>query len=104
MLRVGLIQALGPMKRFAALLTTLIIGACSNNHHAASAAIDICESQKVDAPFRIPDSLPDGLELWKPTGEQVSVGFRQRGNRRAFCTFTVGSTGLVTRVDMSPGA
>ena len=110
--RSGLTQALGPMKRVALLLTfPFIATACSGNKDAASSVAEICQAQEVGSRFRTPDRLPRNVELWKPNGEQVSVGIRQsfldsmlHREKQASCTLTIGSNQLVTRIDSPAGA
>ena len=86
------------------LVATLAIAACSDESAASPAALALCQVQKIGAPLSSLDSLPTGVELWKPTGDQISIGFRLDGRRQTVCTVTVGINQHVARVDMQAGA
>ena len=99
------------MKRISLLMLIFVTTACSANKEAVSSVAAICNSQKVGSPFHIPDPMPQGVELWKPHGDQVSIGVRQsifeelRGRKKqAICTLTIGSNELVTHIDKPAGA
>ena len=100
------------MRRFSLLvLLSLISVGCSGGLDAASSVAAICNAQAIGSPIRIPDPMPRDLELWKPSGEQVSIGIKQgllqsllSREKQAICTLTIGSNQRVTRVHRPDGA
>lgn len=86
---------------FTAVLIAVAASACSSQSEAAgSIAHVMCRAQAIGTRFHTDTPTPSGIEIWKPTGETVSIGFTAHGNRRTACTVTLGAGAIVTKVDM----
>lgn len=88
-------------QHFLLALALLPAGACSNAADVASAS-KLCRSQEVDTPLEL-RALPPRVEIWKPNGDQVSVGVLDDGSNRALCTMTLGDNARIVRIDMRGG-